>query len=170
MKTLVTAVDAATAENPTAKKRSTAAEPSSIPRPGAERPPTSTNPQTRVAISAVTPPPAAPVQRVAQSAARTVARGRGVKKGLARGSRRFGEAVWSPFVRLSGVLWLEVSGVFFGVFALLALGYLWKLRGAWHAGANASHRSLLSAIVMFALFGYFCVSSFVRARRRERRR
>jgi hypothetical protein len=95
-----------------------------------------------------------------------------VKKGLGRGSRRFGEAVWKPFVRLSGVLWLEVSGVFFGIFALLALGYMWKLRGAWRAGATnaASHRSMVGAAVMLALFGYFCVSSFVRARQRERGR
>jgi hypothetical protein len=94
------------------------------------------------------------------------------KQGLRRGSKRFGEAVWRPFVRLSGVLWLEVSGVFFGVFALLALGYLWKLRGAWHAGAAdaSDHRSWMGAVIMLVLFGYFCVSSFVRARRRERRR
>ncbi len=39
-------------------------------------------------------------------------------------------------MRLSGVLWLEVSGVFFGVFALLALGYLWKLRGALARGSK----------------------------------
>jgi hypothetical protein len=95
-----------------------------------------------------------------------------MKQGVKRGSKRFGEAVWGPFLRLSGVLWLEVSGVFFGIFALLALGYLWKLRGAWHAGrANvADHRSLMGAALMLVLFGYFCVSSFVRARRRERQR
>jgi hypothetical protein len=95
-----------------------------------------------------------------------------VRQGLGRGSRRFGEAVWRPFVRLSGVVWLEVSGVFFGVFALLAFGYIWKLRGAWRGGAvNAgAHRSLTGAVIMLALFGYFCVSSFVRARRRERGR
>jgi hypothetical protein len=70
------------------------------------------------------------------------------------------------------VLWLEVSGVFFGIFALLAVGYLWKLRGKWHSGAAnaAGHRSLMGAVIMLALFGYFCVSNFVRARRRERRR
>jgi hypothetical protein len=101
-----------------------------------------------------------------------VAQAREVRQGLGRGSRRFGEAMWKPIVRLSGVVWLEVTGVFFGIFALLALGYLWKLRGAWHANAaNADERrSLIGAVVMLALFGYFCVSSFVRARQRERRR
>jgi hypothetical protein len=112
------------------------------------------------------------VKTAANKAGQKVVKAREVKQGLGRGTRRFGEAVWRPFVRLSGVLWLEVSGVFFGIFVLLALGYLWKLRGAWHAGAaNAgAHRSLIGAVVMLALFGYFCVSSFVRARRRERGR
>jgi hypothetical protein len=110
-----------------------------------------------------------PTRKAAHSAAKTVTQARVVKQGMGRGSRRLGEAVWGPFVRLSGVLWLEVSGVFFGVFALMSLGYLWKLRGAWRTGA-ASHRNLLGALAMFALFGYFCVSNFVHARRRERGR
>ncbi|HEV2645467.1 MAG TPA: hypothetical protein VGU46_03790 [Acidobacteriaceae bacterium] len=75
-------------------------------------------------------------------------------------------------MRLSGVLWLEVTGVFFGIFAVVALGYLWKLRGAWHANTpnTADRHSLAGAAIMFVLFGYFCASSFLRARRRERRR
>jgi hypothetical protein len=118
-----------------------------------------------------TPADAVP-RKAIQKAAEAVLQAREVQQGLGRGSRRFGEAVWRPFVRLSGVVWLEVSGVFFGIFALLALGYMWKLRGAWRGGAAnaASHRSLVGAAVMLALFGYFCVSSFVRARRRERGR
>jgi len=67
------------------------------------------------------------------------------------------------------VLWLEVVGVFFGLFALFALAGVWRLRGEWHSAA-AGHRQLLGALAMLALFGYFTVSSFVRARRRERRR
>jgi hypothetical protein len=154
VKTLVTAVDAATADNPAGKSTGVKARPST----GA--------PQVRVSPAASRPAVAA------QTAAKTVAQAREVHQGVRRGGKRFGEAIWRPFVRLSGVLWLEVSGVFFGIFALLALAYLWKLRGAWHAGAanDASHRSLLGAVVMLALFGYFSVSSFVRAKRRERGR
>jgi hypothetical protein len=97
---------------------------------------------------------------------------RNAHQGLQRGSKRFGEAVWGPFVRLSGVLWLEVSGVFFGIFALFAALAVWRLREAWRLTAtNAStHRSFEGAVVMLAVFGYFCISSFMRARRRERRR
>jgi hypothetical protein len=156
VKTLVTAVDAATAANPSGK--STAA--------GAKAGPATGATQARVSST-----PARPTGAV-QTAAKTVTQAREVHQGVRRGSRKFGESVWRPFVRLSGVLWLEVSGVFFGIFALLALGYLWKLRGAWHAGAAnaASHRSMLGAVIMLGTFGYFSVSSFVRARRRERRR
>jgi hypothetical protein len=116
--------------------------------------------------------PDSPARKATQTAARTFVQAREVKQGLGRGSRRFGEAMWRPFVRLSGVVWLEVTGVFFGIFALLAGGYLWKLRGAWHANAanTGEHRSLIGAVLMLALFGYFCVSSFARARRRERGR
>jgi hypothetical protein len=68
------------------------------------------------------------------------------------------------------VLWLEFTGVFFGIFALFALGVVWKLRGAWHGTAtnSAEHQRLLGALAMLAVFGYFTVSSFVRASRRGR--
>ena len=85
------------------------------------------------------------------------------------GTRRFREAVWKPFARLSGVLGLEVSGVFFGIFALFALAAVVRLRADWrpHSVGNAQ---LLVAAAMLVVFGYFCISNFVRARRRERQR
>jgi hypothetical protein len=67
------------------------------------------------------------------------------------------------------VLWLEVSGVFFGLFALFALAAVVHLRTEWRPSA-AGHRQLAVAVAMLAFFGYFCVSNFVHARRRERRR
>jgi hypothetical protein len=177
MKTLATAVDAATAENPSAAK------------------PVPTQPSRRTVSSAAASGSAAVVstgnagdaprqdaaaQRTAQSTAKTVgqawsqsnSQAREAKKKLRRGGKRFGEATWEPLVRLSGVLWLEVTGAFFGLFALVSLGYLWKLRGAWRANTAdaASRHSLIGAAIMFVLFGYFCVSSFLRARRRERKR
>jgi hypothetical protein len=173
VKTLVTAVDAATAENPSAKSAVRGANTGQ------------TVAQTRPAAAAAAGAPAGTAQtakptaaagtaprRAAKKAAQAVVQAREVRKGLGRGSRRFGEAVWKPFVRLSGVLWLEVSGVFFGIFALLAFGYIWKFRGAWRRSAanTGAHRSLMGAALMLALFGYFCVSSFVRARQRERGR
>jgi hypothetical protein len=165
VKTLTIAVDAATAPNPAPRT----AERSANAGQGAAMTERTTNEAANAAASAARNAPLTPAQKTAQTAARKVAEARQVNQGLRRGTRRFGEAVWRPFVRLSGVLWLEVSGVFFGIFALLALGYVLKLRGAWRAGAG-EHRSLIGALAMLALFGYFCVSNFVRARQRERRR
>ena len=91
-------------------------------------------------------------------------------RGVAEGSRRFGQAVWRPAVRLSGVLWLELTGTFFGLFALVAGIALWRLRGALHAGAGEQHSQLLIAFGMLLLFGYFSVSSFIKAGRRGRAR
>lgn len=91
-------------------------------------------------------------------------------RGLKQGSRRFGEAIWGPFARLSGVLWLEFTGVFFGLFALSMGVGLWRQRGTLHAaGHEAQVRFLLLAGVAL-LFGYFCVSSFLRAGRKGRQR
>jgi hypothetical protein len=167
VKTLVTAVDAATAENPSGKR----VEPRNGQSSRAANTPSIAS-GTGTATGVRMPSVPDPARKAAQTAVRTVVQARETQRGLKHGSRRFGEAVWRPFVRLSGVLWLEVAGVFFGVFALVALSWGWKVRSAWHlTGENAAdHRRLLSAIVMLALFGYFCVSSFVRARRRERQR
>jgi len=180
VKTLVAAVDAATAENPQAKSASRSASTgyaaaqargAAAGNAGARAGGTqSARPAASAAAAGIAANTA--VKAAALKATQVVFQARETQQGLGRGTRRFGESVWRPFVRLSGVVWLEVSGVFFGIFALLALGYLWKFHGAWRASAAnaASHRSLMGAAVMLALFGYFCVSSFARARRRERRR
>jgi len=168
MKTLVTAVDAATTENP-ASGRAAADQGGSRSAPAAAQ---VLRPVGRIETPERKPAAAkvAPAARVTASEA--AARVRETQKGVRHGGRRFGQAVWRPFVRLSGVLWLEVTGVFFGIFALFALGGVWRLHGAWRAtaGNEAEHRNLLGAAAMLAVFGYFCVSSFVRARRRERGR
>ena len=158
VKTVATAVDAATAENPSGKAVPASANTDQAAIPRAQ----STEAGHRAAETATA--------KAARTAAHAVTQSRQVSKGLRSGTRRFGEAMWGPFVRLSGVLWLEVAGVFFGIFAVFALGHLWGLRGELHAttATAGGHRSLFGSVVMLVLFGYFCVSSFVRARRRER--
>jgi len=138
-KTLVTAVDAATSPNPS--------------RPPTRNPSPSPAPTSRQ--------PAAPAGKPTRQLHSTT-------RGLAEGSRRFGQAVWRPTVKLSGVLWLELTGVFFGIFALSATIAAWKLRGNLHrTPANAdAHTHLLFAIGIAIVFAYFCASSFLRARRR----
>ena len=142
-KTLIQAIDAAKADAPVR-----------TPAPSAE--------QTR---SERRPPASAVTSSTAQSATRVMQQGRDVRHGI----RRFRDLALKPFVRLSGVLVLEVAGVFFGIFALYGFNTMWRARASWHAG-SPNHRQLIGGVLMLALFGYFCVTSFVRARRRERGR
>src|SRR5260370_18470964 len=109
-KTLVTAVDAATSPSPSAGVKANTAH-NAAPS------------ESRAAASGV---------RLGEQAARTATQARQTKEGLARGGKRFGEAVWGPFVKLSGVLWLEVTGGFFGIFPLFAATRAGKLRGDLH--------------------------------------
>ena len=93
-------------------------------------------------------------------------------RGLKQGGKRFWETVAEPFVRLSGVLWLEVTGVFFGIFALFAGMAMWKQRGKLHA-TPANHDAPMHFFLLGAMtvvFGYFFVSSFVKAHLRGKKR
>jgi hypothetical protein len=165
-KTLVTAVDAATSPNPSASAK---AKQSS----GAAQSATASPPPAAAATPATTPGRVeASGIRLGQQAARTTAQVRQTKQGLKEGSKRFGEAVWGPFVKLSGALWLELTGVFFGIFAVFAGWNVWKMRAALHdtAANHEVHGHLLVSLFMAAVFGYFCVSSFVRANRRVKGR
>jgi hypothetical protein len=143
----VTAVDAATAPNPSGVRKA-------VDEPGA----------TRVAAEST-------ASRMGQKAAQTTAQVVLTGQGLKRGGKRFGEAVWGPFVKLSGQLWLELTGVFFGIFAVFAMSNAWKMRGELRetAGNHDAHVHLLVAAAMAAVFGYLCVSSFVKSSRRGKR-
>ena len=152
-KTLATAVDAATSPNPSAAEKA---------KQGTEG--------VRAAVS----PSAtdkAESSRVRQQAAKTTAQVRQTSAGLKEGSKRFREAVGGPLARLSGALWLELTGVFFGVFAVFAASGAWKMRAALHETANHNgDMRFLIAAGMAAIFGYFSNSSFVKANRRAKRR
>jgi hypothetical protein len=85
-------------------------------------------------------------------------------------ARNLKRSVWSPFAKFSSVLWLEVTGLFFAIFALITGQQVWK----WHAAVRLlpsapEAQRLYLYTFLFVLFGYFAVSSFVRARRRQRR-
>lgn len=155
VKTVTAAVEAATAESSSAKRASAgkaAAWQQERPTAGT----TKTVPQTAA-------------HKAAHQAVQTINMARGASEGMRRGSRRFGGTAWKTFTRLGGVLWLEVSGVFFGLFAVFALAAVVHLHGEWRPSATG-HRQLEVAVAMLAFFGYFCVSNFVHARRRERQR
>ncbi len=146
-KGLYEAVDAATAPNPNA--------------PQATPPQRQPAPQQPAATQT-------PMQVIAQSTAAYAAH----KKAVSREAGRLGKSFLTPFARAGSVLWLEVTGTFFAVFAAIFISYVCKYRAALRLNAaNAdAHRHLLASAAAAALFGYFAVSSFVRARRRERAR
>lgn len=85
---------------------------------------------------------------------------------LGEGSRRFGHSIWKPFAHASRVLWLEMTGLFFGIFTLFFASNVWRLRASWQAGPS-HHRFILYAVIT-AVFLYFTVSSFVRVGRHNR--
>ena len=163
-KTVVAAVDAATSPNPSAdaeaKQGSGAA---SAQTAASASSPASTSTARKAETSGV---------RLGQQAARTTAQVRQTGHGLKEGSKRFGEAVWGPLAMASGALWLELTGVFFGIFAVFAAGGAWKMRAALHetVANHDAHMRLLFSVAMAVVFGYFCVSSFVKANRRSRGR
>ncbi|HTZ89878.1 MAG TPA: hypothetical protein VMA71_06035 [Alloacidobacterium sp.] len=87
-------------------------------------------------------------------------------KAVAKGTRKFGEAVWKPFAHASGVLWLEVTGLFFGIFTLFFGINTYKLRHEWAIGPD--HQRFLVYTVVTVVFAYFTFSSFYRARKKEK--
>ena len=84
---------------------------------------------------------------------------------LARGAGRFGASMWRPFAHATGVLWLQISGVFFALFTLFFVVHASQVYKA--AGWRDHH---MIAYGLFAvLFGWFAVSSFWRAHHRHKR-
>jgi hypothetical protein len=69
-----------------------------------------------------------------------------------------------PFQRVGGILWLEVTGVFFFLPVVVFGPVLWKTRLSWAHGPD--HRTFLITAAIVALFLYLSVSSFWRARRK----
>jgi hypothetical protein len=158
-KTVVRAVDAARSENPSQNASVNQAHNSVV-----TAKPISSAYNAATQTAAASPVVASPVSATARRATPA----RGVQEGLTR----FKASALEPAVRLSSVLWLEVTGVFFAIFALAAANGVWRLRAELRPALAhpAAHGSLLGAALIFALFAYFSISSFVRAHRRQRRR
>jgi hypothetical protein len=111
----------------------------------------------------------------AQSANRTDTSGRTAPtakvsakaKGVARGAKRFGEAVWGPMAHTGGVLWLEITGLFFVLFALFFGQNVYKFRYSYLGGPDHVHFLVYAAFTV--LFAWFALSSFYKARRKEKK-
>ncbi len=71
------------------------------------------------------------------------------------------------FSRVLHLLWLEITGVFFLFFAIAGAAAAWREYGKWHAG-NIGPGKMVLALCFASVFGWFAVSSFYRAKRRDR--
>ena len=83
---------------------------------------------------------------------------------FARGAGRFSASLWKPFAHATGILWLQITGLFFAFFAVGFAAYSWQLwkSSGWHD----RHLPLYAAFAL--LFAWFAVSSFWRANRRQK--
>ena len=79
-------------------------------------------------------------------------------KGAARGLGGF----LRPFGRVGGIIWLEVTGVFFLLFAVVFARALWMYRASYAQGPD--HQKFLVSIPLVLVFLYLSVSAFWRAR------
>ena len=74
-----------------------------------------------------------------------------------RGAKAFGQAFLGPFTHAGSVLWLEITGLFFALFALFFVQSVYRVRSAWRQGPEHTHLLLYAALAVgFRLvFGEF---------------
>lgn len=106
--------------------------------------------------------PQVPVSRQAAppSAAKRVATAK-------RGAKAFGQALVGPFTHAGGILWLEITGLFFALFALFFVQSTYRVQSSWRHGPEHTHFLLYAALAIG--FGWFSFSSFLRAWRKSKR-
>lgn len=118
--------------------------------------PASANPQAAVPRPSTPKGPATP-PRPARNLAEPARR-------VGVGTRRFGQAFFGPFVRVSRSLLLEVTGLLFALFALFFAQNAWRTRASAVRGVDHAH--FLIYAIIGAVFLYFSISSFFKANRR----
>ena len=107
-------------------------------------------------------------ESVRQDAPAYAARGKSAAAGARRGAKKFGEAVWGPFVHAGSVLWLEITGLFFALFSIFFAQGVYRLRADWRSGPNHERLVIYGAVAI--LFLYFTITSFYRARKKQQKR
>jgi hypothetical protein len=109
--------------------------------------------------AATTPAASGPVKRVVAAA-----------PVVQREAKRAGRSFFAPLKQFTSVIWLQVTGTFFALFAVVIGEGAWRLRGALAGGLRSAEAEKFWLYAgLCAVFVYFAVSSFVRAGRRERR-
>jgi hypothetical protein len=81
-------------------------------------------------------------------------------RGVARGVGGF----LRPFGRVGGIIWLEVTGVFFLLFVVVFAPMVWRSRPASLYGPY--DRTFITSALVVVVFLYLAITSFLRARRK----
>jgi hypothetical protein len=119
------------------------------------------------------PPGAASHSRAAEGTTRTAERAAEIHRrvvGAGTQARGIGKSVWTPLKTFSSVIWLQVTGTFFTVFALFMGEGVWRLRGSFRAPVSSPEtHKVYFYLLVFMGFSYFAISNFVRASLREHR-
>uniref|UniRef100_E6QKV6 Uncharacterized protein n=1 Tax=mine drainage metagenome TaxID=410659 RepID=E6QKV6_9ZZZZ len=110
--------------------------------------------------------------KAAQQSGEYVQQARRATPDAARAAKTLGKATGRglsgflrPFGRVGGILWLEVTGFFFGLFAAYFAVDGWRVRSAIFNGPE--HRHWIMSAAAAAVFLYLCLSAFWRARKRS---
>ncbi len=108
--------------------------------------------------------PGVPGPRSANPASPNVA---GTLRSAGRARSNFGGAfanLLKPFRRVGGILWLEITGVFFFLPVVVFTPTLWRTRLSFAHGPD--HRTFVASLIVVVVFFYLGVTSFWRARRK----
>jgi hypothetical protein len=97
---------------------------------------------------------------------RPVSRPAAVSPNLSKAVSSATAGVAAPLKRASRALWYELTGSFFALFALSFAGATWKTRANAVSTIPDDRHRFYAFCVLALLFGYFSISSFLRARKR----
>jgi len=86
---------------------------------------------------------------------------------VGEGTRRFGKAFAGPLLHVSGTLWLEITGLFFALFAAFFGQNAWRIRASALHGPDHTHFIVTTLAAL--IFAWFSISSFVKAEQRSRK-
>ena len=119
------------------------------------------------ASPSVNPVPAQIPDTISRKAEELAAKTRNVGQGIGRGSKQFKKSFFAPLATAGSVLWMEVTGLFFALFAAFFAQNIYRVRSQYASGPD--HRTFLLYCGLTLVFAYFSISSFVRARRKSRK-
>jgi hypothetical protein len=125
----------------------------------------SSAPQT--ASQAAPPPNTTPRQSTPRATPRPIKNYAEPARRVGEGTRRFGKAFIGPLAHVSGTLWLEITGLFFALFAAFFGQNAWRIRASVLHGPDHAH--FVVATLATLVFAWFSITSFIKAEQRSRK-